>query len=37
MDKDGGGSIGPVVGLGRGKDKRIYPGPQAEVENDEDH
>jgi hypothetical protein len=37
MDKDGGGSTGPTVGPGRGKDKCSYPGPQVEEENDEYH
>jgi hypothetical protein len=37
MEKYGGGSIGPVVGLGRGEDKRNYPGPQAVAEDDADH
>jgi hypothetical protein len=37
MEKAGGGSTGPAVGLERGKDKRNYPGPQVEAENDEDH
>jgi hypothetical protein len=37
MDKVGGGSKGLAVGPRRGKDKGSYPGPQAEVENDEDH
>jgi hypothetical protein len=30
MDKVGGGSIGPALGPGRGKDKHNYPGPQEE-------
>jgi len=33
MEKYGGGSTGPTLGLGRGKDKRIYPKPQAKEEN----
>jgi hypothetical protein len=37
MEKAGGGSIGLALGPGRGKYKRIYLGPQAEAENDEDH
>jgi hypothetical protein len=37
MDKIGGGSIGPTLGLGRGKYKHNYPGPQAEAENNEYH
>jgi len=37
MEKAGGGSIGIALGPGRGKYKRIYLGPQAEEENDEDH
>jgi hypothetical protein len=30
LDEAGRGSTGPVVGLGRRKDKHIYPRPQAE-------
>jgi hypothetical protein len=37
MDKAGRGSIGPAVGPGRRKDKRNYPGPQAEAEDNVDH
>jgi hypothetical protein len=37
MDEVGRGLVGPVVGLGRRKDKHSYPGPQAEVEDNVDH
>jgi hypothetical protein len=37
MDKARGGSTGLAVGPGRGKYKHIYPGPQAEAEDDADH
>jgi hypothetical protein len=37
MDKARRRSIGPTLGPGRGKYKRNHPGPQAEVDNDEDH
>jgi hypothetical protein len=37
LDKDGRGSAGPIVGLGRRKDKCRYRGPQAEEEENVDH
>jgi hypothetical protein len=37
MDKARGGSKGPVVGPGRGEDKRSYPGPQVEVKDNVNH
>jgi hypothetical protein len=37
MEKAGGGSKGLALGLGRGRDKHSYPGPQVEAGNDEYH
>jgi hypothetical protein len=34
MEEARGGSTGPVVGPRRGEDKRSYPRPQAEAEDD---
>jgi hypothetical protein len=37
LDKDGRESTSPAVGLGRRKDRCIYPGPQEEAEDNVDH
>jgi hypothetical protein len=37
MDNARGRRMGPTLGPRRGEDKCIYPGPQAEVENNEYH